>query len=55
MSDLASTKKAGPPELMKLEDNFAKTLRGVDSFRVSGNELTLSTDGTVVAVFRAAE
>jgi predicted amidohydrolase YtcJ/heat shock protein HslJ len=53
MSDLASTKKAGPPDLMELENSFAKMLRGVDSFKVSGNELTLSTDGQVVAVFQA--
>jgi hypothetical protein len=55
MSDLASTRMAGPPELMELERNFAKTLRGVDSFKVSGNELTLSSEGKVVAVFLAAE
>ena len=55
MSDLASTKMAGPPELMELEKNFAKALRAVDSFKVSGNELTLSADGKVVAVFLAAK
>jgi hypothetical protein len=54
MSDLASTKMAGPPELMELEKNFAKVLRTVDSFKVSGNELTLLTDGKVVAAFEAA-
>lgn len=53
MSDLASTKKAGPPDLMELENSFAKMLRGVDSFKVSGNELTLSTAGKVVAIFEA--
>jgi len=55
MSDLASTKMAGPPDLMELENNFAKTLRAVDSFKVSGNELTLSSGGKVVANFLAAE
>ena len=51
MSDLASTKMAGPPELMELEKNFARTLRDVESFKVSGNELTLSAGDKVVAVF----
>ena len=52
IGDLASTKMAGPPELMELEHNFARTLRAVETFQVSGNKLTLSTDGKVVAVFR---
>jgi len=52
MSDLASTKMAGPPELMNLENDFARTPRGVETLRVSGNKLTLSTDGKVVAVLR---
>ena len=55
MSDLASTKMAGPPELMELEGNFAKMLRGVDSFKVSGNELMLLTEGNIVAVFHSSE
>ena len=55
MSDLASTRKAGPPELMALEDSFAKTLKSVDSFHVHGDELTLLSGGEVVAVFQAAE
>ena len=50
MGDIASTKKAGPPELMELENNFASTLAKVNGFKVSENELTLSTDGKVVAV-----
>lgn len=53
MSDLASTKMAGPPEIMELEKTFAQTLRSVDTFKVSGNELTLSARGNVVAVFHA--
>jgi predicted amidohydrolase YtcJ/heat shock protein HslJ len=53
MGDIVSTKKAGPPELMELESSFAKALAKVDGFNVSENELTLSTDGKVVAVFRA--
>ena len=53
MSDLGSTKMTGPPELVELENNFANTLRSVDAFEVSGSELTLSSNGAVVAVFQA--
>ena len=49
MGDLVSTKMSGPPELMELEDKFAKTLAKVNGFTVSGNELTLLTEGTAVA------
>ena len=55
MSDLASTKMSGPADLMELEGNFAKMLRGVDSFKVSGNELMLLTEGNIVAVFHSSE
>jgi heat shock protein HslJ len=55
MSDLTSTKKAGPPELMELERKFAKTLASVDSFRVAGGQLTLSSKGTAVATFHSGE
>ncbi len=55
MSDLTSTKQAGPPELMELEGKFAKTLAAVDSFKVAGGELTLSSKGTAVATFHAGE
>jgi heat shock protein HslJ len=55
MGKLVSTKMAGPPALMELERNFAKTLATVDGFDVSGNELTLSSDGAVVATFRSGE
>jgi predicted amidohydrolase YtcJ len=55
MGKLASTKMAGPPALMELERNFAKTLAAVDGFEVSGNELTLSSGGAVVATFRSGE
>ena len=44
---------AGDPELMELESNFAKTLASVDIYQVSGNELTLSSEGSVVANFRS--
>jgi hypothetical protein len=36
---------------MELERNFAKTLATVDGFNASGNELTLSSEGAVVATF----
>lgn len=55
MSDLASTKKAGPPELMELENAFAKTLKSVDAFHVHGNDLTLLSGGKPVAEFQGAE
>jgi predicted amidohydrolase YtcJ len=55
MGKLVSTKMAGPPALMELERNFAKTMSTVDGFDVSGNELKLSSAGAVVATFRAAE
>jgi heat shock protein HslJ len=55
MSELTSTKKAGPPALMALEDNFVKTLKSVDGFHVHGNELELLSSGKTVAVFRSAQ
>ena len=51
---LVSTKMAGDPTMMELESNLAKALASVDAFQVSGNELTLSSDGTAVATFRSA-
>ncbi len=55
MGKLVSTKMAGPPALMELERNFAKTLATVDGFDVFGNELMLSSEGAVVATFRSVE
>jgi heat shock protein HslJ len=55
MGKLVSTKMAGPPALMELERNFAKTLATVDGFDVSGKELTLSSEGAVVATFRSGD
>jgi predicted amidohydrolase YtcJ/heat shock protein HslJ len=55
MSELTSTKKAGPPALMALEDNFVKTLKSVDGFHVHGNELELLSSGKTVAAFRSAQ
>ncbi len=52
---LASTRMAGPPELMELEAKFARTLATVDSFHVHGKELELLSGGTTVATFAASE
>jgi predicted amidohydrolase YtcJ/heat shock protein HslJ len=53
IGDLVSTRMAGPPELMALEDRFAGTLRTVNRFHVHGSRLELLRDETVVATFRA--
>ena len=55
MGSLVSTKKAGDPALMELESNLANALASVDAFRVSGNELALSSAGNVVATFRSTD
>ncbi|MFO0906404.1 MAG: amidohydrolase family protein [Pirellulales bacterium] len=52
LGDLLSTRKAGPPELMELEQQFAKTLAAVNGFHVHGDELQLLTSGQPVAIFR---
>lgn len=55
MGDLASTKKAGPPELMELEGRFIKILAGVNGFTVAGDKLVLMIDGKEVAEFRPSQ
>jgi len=55
MGELASTRMAGPPALMELESNFAKTLKSVDGFHVHGDELELLSKGTVVAIFHSGK
>ena len=52
---LVSTKMAGEPALMELENNFAKALATVDGYQISGNELTLTSKGTAVAIFRSGK
>lgn len=52
MGELVSTRKAGTPELMDLEQRFAKALASVNSFRVHGELLQLLSSGEVVAVFK---
>jgi heat shock protein HslJ len=51
MGTVVTTKKAGIPQLMELEDNFKKMLASVDGFEVKGNDLQLSSKGDVVATF----
>lgn len=53
IGELISTRMAGPPELMALEERFAATLRTVNRFHVHGSRLELLRDQTVVATFRA--
>lgn len=53
LDSLVSTKMAGDPKLMELESNLAKTLASIDTFQVFGNELMLSSKGTVVAKFHS--
>jgi hypothetical protein len=55
MGQLVSTKMAGPPTLMELENNFAKALSSVDGFHVHGNDLELSSKGIIVATFHSID
>ncbi len=55
MGQLISTEMAGPPELMKLEKEFAKVMASVDKFHVHGNELELFVETEVVATLRSSE
>ncbi len=55
MGQLVSTKMAGPPTLMELENNFAKALSSVDGFHVHGNDLELSSKGIIVATFHSMD
>jgi len=55
MGEIVSTKMVGPPDLMELENDFAKTLKSVDGFHVHGDQLELLTGESVVATFRAGE
>ena len=55
MGQLISTKMAGPPELMKLENEFAKALASVDKFHVHGTELELFSGAKVVATLHSED
>ena len=45
----------GDPKAMELEKDLAKTLASVDAFQVHGNDLALSSNGTVVTKFRSGK
>ena len=55
MGEILSTKMAGPPELMELENKFAAILKRVNGFHVHGNSLELLSDGDAVATFQTGE
>lgn len=55
MGELASTRMAGPPELMELEREFAKALSQVDGFHAHENQLALLRAGETVATFQVEE
>lgn len=55
MGEIVTTKMAGPPELMNLENEFAKTLKTVSSFHVHGDKLELLSEEKVVATLQAAK
>jgi heat shock protein HslJ len=51
---IASTKMAGPPELMELEGAYFAALRAARRYEIKGDELTLHGDAAAVATFKAA-
>jgi heat shock protein HslJ len=55
MGEISSSRMSGPPELMELENAFARVLRSVDGFHVHGTRLELLRKGTVLATFRLQE
>ncbi len=55
LGELVSTRRAGPPELMKLESDFSKTMTSVNAFHVNQNNLQLLDGTNVVAEFIADE
>ena len=55
MGEIMSTRMAGPPELMKIESEFAEALKAVNGFHVHGNELELLHDEKITATFRAGK
>jgi heat shock protein HslJ len=52
---LASTRMAGDPTLMRMEHTFLNALQSVDGYKLTGDELTLTSKDVVVASFRAAD
>jgi heat shock protein HslJ len=55
LGDLVGTKRAGPPELMELENSLAETLAAVNGFHVQGDSMELLSSGKVVARFQTAK
>lgn len=55
MGEIVSTKMAGDPALMELENNFTKALASVDGFHVHGSNLELLSRGKVVTTFRSED
>jgi len=54
MPRLASTRRAGPPELMELESAFLKALAATTSYRITGDNLELlDSSGRALARFEA--
>lgn len=54
LSRLASTRRAGPPELMTLEAAFLKALAATTSYRITGDRLELlDASGGALARFEA--
>jgi putative lipoprotein len=52
MSQMASTRRAGPPELMRLETAFLKALSATRTYRFSGDTLELlDSSGRILARF----
>ena len=52
MSQMASTRRAGPPEKMRLESAFMNALSATRSYRVNGDALEfLDANGQIVARF----
>lgn len=56
MSQMASTRRAGPPDLMRFETTYLKALSATRSYRISGNALELlNLKGQVVARFEGQQ
>lgn len=56
MPRLASTRRAGPPELMKLESAFLTALAATTSYHITGDKLELlDSSGRALARFQAQQ
>ncbi len=56
MPRLASTRRAGPPELMELESTFLTALAATASYRITGDKLELlDSSGRALARFQAQQ